>query len=259
VASQSEKRRRVKVTVESVSAKRWVAPASALVAILATALAFTGKAEAVEPRIVSLTSANRHASMTFSAPRAAYVTVTFARNPARSTDGSFLDENVVHSDFLTDAEAQSGRWVDERQLDPGVYFVMLRVLAESSCTSFPPPDYGEVVDPSCADGSSPVVMLTVPKPKARFSVKVEQLRFIGIIYLSLKVRPLGATLPYRVCWRTRSRRRACVRASVGGYDWNSDAEDRVSVRSRLLANRTTFTWFVGTRAVARRTIRVLRS
>jgi hypothetical protein len=194
--------------------------------------------------------------MTFSAPRARYVTVTIARERTQATDGEFLAENVVHSDFLTDAENLAGRWVDERQLDPGTYYVMIRALADPSCITFPPPSFEEVLDPACADGPSSVATLVVRRPAQRFAASVGRAAGGALLRLQLSVRPLGDIQPYRVCWRSRTGRRTCVRRSVDGFDWNAAASDTFLVRSRLVASRTTFTWYVGTRAVARRPVRV---
>jgi hypothetical protein len=222
------------------------------------ATAFVSQASAAKPTVLSLGQQNRHPTMTFSAPRADDVSVRFASSPDRATDGNFLSENVVDADFLTDDEVQTGRWLDESQLDPGRYYVMLDASAASSCVSYPPPDYERVVDPACADGFSDVAVLDVPKPPQRFKVKVEQLAFIRIIYLNLKVTPLGERLPYKVCWRRKSKRRVCVSSTLPGYDWNSSADDMVRINSRPLARRTTFTWYVASRAVASKTVRVLR-
>jgi hypothetical protein len=109
--------------------------------------------------------------MTFSAPRAADVTVYLASRPDRATDGRFLSENIEEIDFLTDEEIRSGRWLYEDAVKPGTYYVLLRADAESSCTSYPPPDYRETHDPSCADGFSQVATLTVEnrRPTVRAS------------------------------------------------------------------------------------------
>jgi hypothetical protein len=226
------------------------------VAVFATA--FVSQASAAKPTVISLGQQNRHPTMTFSAPRADSVSIDFARSPERATDGNFLSENIVHSAFLTDDEVQKGRWLDESQLDPGRYYVLLEASAESSCVSYPPPDYDRVLDPACADGFSDVAVLDIPKPPQRFKVKVEQLRFIRVIYLTLTVRPLGEDLPYKVCWRRKDKRRACASSTVPGYDWNSSADDMVRIKSRPLARRTRFTWYVAGRAVASKTVRVLR-
>jgi hypothetical protein len=201
---------------------------------------------------------NRHATMTFSAPRADSVAIDLARSPDRASDGHFLSENIVRSAFLTDDEVQAGRWVDESQLNPGKYFVLLEGSAESSCVSYPPPDFDRVLDPACADGFSDVATLDVPTPTQRFKTRVEQLRFIRIIYLHLSVTPLGQDLPYKVCWQRKTKRRVCVSSTVPGYDWNSSAEDMVRISSKTLRRLTKFTWFVSGRAVAAKTVRVAR-
>jgi len=200
----------------------------------------------------------RHPTGTFTAPRASSVSIEFATSPGRATDGDFLAENVVHSDFLTDDEIHTGRWLDEDQLDPGSYYVMLDALAEDSCWSYPPPGYKGVLDPTCASGFSDVAVLDIPKPSQRFKVKVEQLRYIRIIYLDLTVTPLGEKLPYKVCWQRKTTRRACVSSTVEGFNWNSSADDSVRISSRTLPRRTTFTWYVGGRAVVSKKVRVLR-
>ncbi len=222
------------------------------------AAAFTGEASAAKPQVIALGQQNRHPTMTFSAPRAEDVSVRFARSADRATDGNFLSENVVDVDFLTRDEIQSGTWLEEDQLDPGKYFVLLTASAESSCYSEPPPNYDLVVDPACANGFSDLATLDIPKPPQRFNVKVEQLRYIRIIYLTLTVTPLGEHLPYKVCWQRKPKRRVCVSSTVSGYDWNSAADDMVRISSRALPSRTTFTWYVASRAVVSKTVRVLR-
>jgi hypothetical protein len=237
--------------------KQTTAVAAAVIAT-AAALALPPEARAVAPRIVTLTSVSRHATMTFDAPRAVYVTVTIARNPAQDVLGEFLAENVVHAHFLTDAENEAGSWIDERQLDPGTYYVMIRALPEQACRSFPPPTFEEVLDPSCANGPSAVATLVVPRPAQRHVATVARAAGGALLRLGLTVRPLGEPLPYRVCWRARTGKRACVRRTVYGTDWDAAAADSVFVRSRLVAARTTFTWYVGTRVVARKAVRVRR-
>ena len=107
------------------------------VAAAVFATAFASQASAAKPTVITLGQQNRHPMMTFSAPRAGSLAVDFARSPDRATDGNFLSENIVNSAFLTDDEVQTGRWLDEDQLDPGKYFVMLDASAESSCWSYP--------------------------------------------------------------------------------------------------------------------------
>jgi hypothetical protein len=85
---------------------------------------FCGQAE-----VISLGQQNRHPMMTFSAPRANSVSIEFATSPDRATDGDFLSENVVRTDFPTDHEQQTGRWLDEDQVDPGRFYAMLDAAA----------------------------------------------------------------------------------------------------------------------------------
>jgi hypothetical protein len=41
-------------------------------------------------------------------------------------------------------------------------------------------------------------------------VKVETLSSIGVVYLTLRAARLGEDRPYRVCWRLKSKQRACA-------------------------------------------------
>jgi hypothetical protein len=229
--------------------------ASAVIAATFSLL-FVASASAVAPILSSVSSESRHPTATLSTPRAAYVTLYMATRPDRATDGSFLSENVKEIDSLTDQEIQTGRWLYESAIDPGTWYVMARASAESSCYSYPPPDYKEVIDPSCAHGFSNVATLTIPKPASRYSGKVEVLRSIGIVYLTLRATPLGEDRAYRACWRLKSRKRVCVRGKLDGYDWGSSATDDLRVNARGMAGTTTFTWYVGSRSVAQKRVRI---
>jgi hypothetical protein len=210
-------------------------------------------ARAAPPHLLSVTAENRHALATFSAPRADFGTIYFASRPDRATSGEFLSENVKHLDVLTDSEIQSGRYLDESQLDPGTYWVMLRVSADfDSCWIFDRGDY----DPACANGYSNVVQLIVPKPAVRYRTRATAYRFLREVTLTLTAAPLGESVPYRVCGRISARRQRCVRGTVDGFSWSFEASDTVSMTTRGLPRLTTFTWYVGSRAVASRRVRV---
>jgi len=203
---------------------------------------------AVSPAISEVSQQDRHPAVTLAAPRAESVTVYIASKPDRATDGSFLQENVVDLDFLTDSEIQSGLWVDGSQLDPGPYFVMLKATRDfASCDSYDA-NLNEVIDPSCADGFSTVVPLTVPTPTTKYTVKTEVLKNIGIAYLTLTGKPLGVKMPYQVCWkqptgRKKTLRTRCVKATLSGYSWRADASDMLRINTKGMARRTKFTWY----------------
>jgi hypothetical protein len=188
-------------------------------------------------------------AVTLAAPRADSVTVYIASKPDRATDGSFLQENVVESGFLTDSEVQSGRWLDSSQIDPGSYFVMLRASLDfASCVSVDPNTGALVDDPSCADGFSAVVPLTVPRPKTKYAVKTLLFKKIRIVDLTLTAKPLGVKVPYQVCWKERTGkkktlRKKCVKATLNGYSWSADASDVLSINTKGMARRTKFTWY----------------
>ena len=215
---------------------------------------------AVSPTIAAVGQQDRHPTVTLTAPRADSVTVYIASKPDRASDGSFLQENVVESGFLTDSEIQSGRWLDSSQIAPGSYFVMLRASLDfASCVSVDPNTGALIDDPSCADGFSAVVPLTVPTPKTKYTVKTELLKNIGIVYLTLTAKPLGANVPYQLCWKQpagkkKTLRKRCVKATLSGYSWSASASDLLRVNTKGMARRTKFTWY--TRG---RTPKVLRS
>jgi hypothetical protein len=204
---------------------------------------------AVSPVITAVGQQDRHPSVALAPPRADSVTVYIASKPDRASDGSFLQENVVESGFLTDSEIQSGRWLDSSQIDPGSYFVMLRASRDfASCESVDPNTGALVNDPSCADGFSTVVPLTVPTPKTKYTVKTLLLKNIRIAYLTLTAKPLGVKMPYQVCWKQptgkrKTLRKRCVKATLSGYSWSADASDELRVNTKGMARRTKFTWY----------------
>jgi len=217
-------------------------------AVLVTLVAAVTPALAVPPTITAVGQEDRHPAVALAAPRADSVTVYVASQPDRATDGSFLRENVVETGFLTDSEIQSGQWLDGSQIDPGSYFVMLRAdLDSTSCVSYDPNTYDRIEDPSCADGFSAVVPLTVPTPKTKYTAKATLLESIGIAYLTLTADPLGVKVPYQLCWKQPTGKKKkltkkCAKATLSGYSWNADASDLLRISTKGMTRRTTFTW-----------------
>jgi hypothetical protein len=156
--------------------------------LFVVALTLAAWAAAVPPSLLSVSVQNRHPGANFSAPRAEFGTIYFSSKPDRSTDGSFLSENVKLVEVLTDSELQSGRWVSETQLDPGTYWALIRVSPDfSACWNVDAGAY----DPACADGFSNVATLVVPKPRVRYSSRATVFRFIRRALLELRAAPLG--------------------------------------------------------------------
>jgi hypothetical protein len=221
---------------------------------LAASLVFVGSASAQPPVLSSVTvSTARHPSAQFSASKASDATIYFASNPARASDGSFYSENIVALDFLTADEIQAGSWTFSDQLDPGTYYVMLRAdLDFDLCYDSNTGTY----DPSCADGYSNVVTLTVPTPQIRYTARVTVYRYSKEADLRLKATPLGVKQHYRVCYLTRAKKKRCVSGTLDGYSWDSPGSDEMFVSTRKLAKRTTFTWYVGSKTVAKKRVKV---
>ena len=217
------------------------------------ALLFVATALSVPPTLSSVGVQDRHPLAMFSAPRAEFARMDVATRPDRATDGSFLNENVEVSDFLTASEIQAGRWAHESQIAPGRYYVMLLALPDvDACLISDQGDY----DPSCADGYSAVMPLTVPRPAARYAASARVLRSLKRVELRLRVAPLGGRLPYRVCYLLTNSQRRCLAGAVEGFDWNSGASDILSATTRRLPRLATFTWFVGGKTVAMRRVRI---
>jgi hypothetical protein len=212
------------------------------------ALALPGAAAASQPpTLLNVSQQNRHPSATFSMPGADDATIYFADKPDRASDGSFLQENVKYLDFFTTDEIQSGSWTYESQIDPGTYYVMVQAT-----------DYDCIGQPPCIDGYSNMLTLSVPKPHQTYRGSVDVLHYAHIVYLTLRVNPLGEPLPYKVCWRLRSGKRRCVSGKVEGYSWDDSASDELSVRLRGMKKRTTFVWYVQGHKVAAKTANTVR-
>jgi hypothetical protein len=111
-------------------------------------------------------------------------------------------------------------------------------------------------DPSCADAYSNIVTLTVPTPQIRYTAGVTVYRYSKEADLRLKATPLGVNQHYHVCYLTRAKKRRCVSGTLDGYSWDSPGSDQMLVSTRKLATRTTFTWYVDSRAVAKKRVKV---
>ena len=220
--------------------------------VITGALILVGSAGAVPPVITSIGSQARHPFINFSAPRADDMYVTMASKPDRASDGAFLSENREFSDYMTDSEIQSGRWLDSSQLDPGTYFVLLNASPNFDLCYLSGGSY----DPSCANGYSDMAKLIVPKPTIRYRAEVIRKSYLDSVSLRLVATPLGEKVPYRVCFTTVKKKRQCLAGTLDGYTWNSSADDELTVKTRLLSTFTTFTWTVQGKAVATKRVRV---
>lgn len=151
---------------------------------------------------------------------------------------------------MTTDEIQRASWVDESQIDPGTYYVMMNASDDDyACYELPK---------TCIRGYSNMLTLRVPKPQQTYRGSVHVWRYSHVADLTLRVRPLGESLPYKVCWRLKSGQRRCVGGKVDGYSWNAAADDEVTVRLRGMKNQTTFTWYVRGRKVAAKTANTTR-
>ena len=190
---------------------------------------------------------------TFSTPRADFATIYFATKPDRATDGSFLTENVELVDVLTDSEIQTGRWLSEDRLNPGMYWVLLQASPDfESCYLVDSGTY----DPACANGYSDVLTLSIDKPTVRYSVSATVYRYLREASLRLAATPLGETRSYRLCYPIRRHKVRCLSGTLDGFSWDYGASDTLTVSTRNLAPKTRFTWYVAGKKVASRQIKV---
>ncbi len=222
--------------------------------LLTLAFAATASATvAVAPTLTKVIVQNRHPDVTFSAPNADQVAVYFANKPDRATDGSFLQENIVDTDVMTDDEIQAGHWLSDRQLDPGTYYVLLDASPNfEACWRDDTSDY----DPACANGYSELATLVVPMPTIRYSVTVTRESLLGRVELELRASPLGIKQPYKVCYLTAAKKKRCLTGTLDGFDWDSSTDDSLEVATKTLAQRTKFTWTVAGKTVLAKTIKV---
>src|SRR5262245_11341178 len=114
-----------------------------IAALLLASLMVAPSAHAASPTLFRVGQHDRHPTATFSAPGADDGAIYFARSADRATDGSFLEENIADLDLLSDDEISAGNWVYESQLDPGLYYAMLRA-SDFDCL-------GDE-NPACVDG-----------------------------------------------------------------------------------------------------------
>lgn len=216
------------------------------------ALTLAGAAGAVPPTLSSVGSQDRHPTVTFSAPKSDQVVVEIASKPDRASDGEFLSENQVVFDVMTDSEIQTGKWLYDSQLDPGTYYVILRAAPNFNQCYIGGGSY----DPSCANGYSDMLTLTIPRPPVKYRVEVARESYSNSVALRLVATPLGEKVPYRVCYRTLKKKALCLTGMLSGYSWNSSADDTLRVNTRGLAQMTTFTWSVSGKTVATKRVRV---
>jgi hypothetical protein len=180
-------------------------------------------------------------------PGADDATIYFASKPDRASDGGFLRKNIKELDLLGTIQIRRAWWSFEHQLDPGTYYVMMQAI-----------DYDCIGQPDCIGGYSNMLTLAVPKPSQTYRGSVEVLHDVHIVSMTLHFTALGEKLPYKVCWRLKTKTLRCVSGSVNGYSWNSSAEDELRVRLRGMASRTTFVWYVRGRKVAAKTANTIR-
>lgn len=222
----------------------WLQVALPTVAVLAVA----GPAQAATPSLLFVDHDGLHPTALFAARGADDVTVHIASSPDRATDGRFLAENSVRTDYLTSGEIASGKWMDADNLEPGTYFVML----QADTYSCP-----EGTD--CIDGYSKVLELTILEPEQTFTASK---RGGEIGSFTLTITPAGEPVPYKLCWTRGAKGRKCKRGVVEGSSWTRAASDTLylSADDLKLPGRlrtSTLRWYVAGERVATKKIRLV--
>jgi hypothetical protein len=199
-------------------------------------------AAAQSPTLLSVTQQSRHPSATFSAPGAD--SPPFTSLPALTappTGASFKKTfGIWTPSQLTRFKLGHGR--TSRSSTLGCIYAMMRA-----------DDFDCPGTPSCIAGFSNILTLKVPKPSHTYRGSVQVFHYSHLASLTLRVTRLGESLPYKVCWKLKSKRRRCLSGKVQGYSWNSSADDTLDVRLRGMKQKTTFAWYVGGRKVASKT------
>jgi hypothetical protein len=94
---------------------------AARLVVVGTACVFGSPAAAAPPVLTSVRHIDGRPAATWTLPSGVTSQVVeVATSPATSTDGDFFSENVEAFDLLEDAQTS---WVDDFQLDPGVYYL----------------------------------------------------------------------------------------------------------------------------------------
>jgi hypothetical protein len=94
---------------------------AARLVVVGTACVFGSPAAAAPPVLTSVRHIDGRPAATWTLPPGVTSQVVeVATSPATSTDGDFFSENVEAFDLLEDAQTS---WVDDFQLDPGVYYL----------------------------------------------------------------------------------------------------------------------------------------
>lgn len=225
----------------------------ATAAVLAACF-FAGSALAVPPTLSTVGATGMRPSVTFSAPKAANVTVYVATKPDRDAHGAFVIANVLTVAVILDPTAiQSGTWSGDTPLAPGQYYVMVKAIPDfDACFN----SGSGSIDDSCANGFSDVAPLTIRPPAIHYTATATPKRSAHKVALRLTANPLGTTIAYKVCFKPKAAKvRRCIPGTLRGTSWSAPTSGALSASTRGLGAKTTFTWIVAGRTIAAKTVR----
>jgi hypothetical protein len=258
----------------------------------AAAFVFASPATAAPPVLISVGHVDRHPSATWTLPPNVQSKVAeVATSPATSTDGYFFFENVKAFDVLTDSQTT---WVDNSQLDPGVYYIHIAGLDEPcffaglcpvrefsqiltliipAAAPPPPPPAPPPPSPPPPPPPSPPPPEPLPRnPAPRYEASVRSIHpgaiadrsrnwtyrgdTVRVAFRNVAARP-GAVRPYRVCY-TQNRRLACRSRTLRGRTVDAWRLRIMPPWAGYVNGRyrryVEFTWRVSGRVIARKRV-----
>ncbi len=224
--------------------------------VIAAFLMAPSLAAAHAPILKSVSQKNLRLSATFSAPDAGVVTVYVAKAPQQNADGSFYTANIADSEVLTAQQISSGTWTEQSELTtPGHYWVMIGANPAQTCV------LGDgTINPSCANGDSNVVSVTVSPPTTQYKASVLTTHAShGTVSLRLTATPLGASETLKLCYALTVRKRPskhCINRHLTGSSLHTSVVDLVKLSTRGMSKREAFTWSLSGRTVARLTVKL---
>jgi hypothetical protein len=231
-----------------------------------SALVFAGQAVAAPPVLTSVSHVDRHPAATWTLPPGVQSEIVeVATSPATSTDGEFLSENVEVFDLLEEAQTS---WVDNFQLDPGVYYLHVGGFDEPCVFAGLCPDQEFTQTATLVIRAPPS-----PPPRPRYEASVRSIHpgaikargnwtYLGdtvrVRFRNARARPRDGQ-GYRVCY-THGRRLACKNRRILGRSWDAWRLRVTPAMAGFRAGRVRryleFTWRVDRRIVARKRIRI---
>jgi hypothetical protein len=206
-----------------------------IITVLGAASVFASPAGAAPPVLVSAGHVQRHPAATWTLSPGVKATVAeVATSPATSTDGYFFQENLKAFDVLQDTQTN---WVNNSQLDPGVYYLHIAGIDEPCFYAglCPVREFTQTATLVIEAPPPPPPPPPPPAPRPRYEATVRSVHpgairdgsrnwtyrgdTVRVRFRNAAARPGDGAL-YRVCY-TKNRRLACRNGRIFGRLWDS--------------------------------------